>query len=132
MWMKSFTNMSCISTTMLETIISTCKTMPAYLQYGMDLFSIWSCHAPLTDLLGPDPSPIDHPWDILDCLVHDRTPSQLLYFSKWNTSWLNNDNAFHKGVGYSRRLLLSIHKRPTVGIYKGGSHTRYELPYKNL
>ena len=81
------------------------------------------------DLLGPDPSPIDHPWDVLGCWVHDLTASQLPYFSNWNTSWFNNDNAFRKGVGYSRRLLLSMRKRPTVGIHKGGSHIRYDLQY---
>ena len=39
---------------------------PPYLQYYKELFASWSCHTPLTGLLDPDPSLIDHPWDIRD------------------------------------------------------------------
>ena len=55
---------------------------------------VMSC--PLTGLPSPDPSPIDHSWDNLGWWKHDRIPSQLPHFPNWNTSWLNNDNAFHK------------------------------------
>ena len=52
---------------------------------------------PLTGLLGPDPSPIDHPLDNLGWWVHYRIPPQPQPFLNWNTSWLNNAIAFHKG-----------------------------------
>ena len=54
---------------------------------------------PLTGLLGPDPSLISHPWDILGQRVHEPIPSQLPHFPNLNTSWLKNGNAFHEGVG---------------------------------
>ena len=111
MWMKSFTHMSCKSIRLLEIIFSFSKTMSAYLQHGKELFASWSCHTPLTDVPGPDPSPIDHPCDILGQRVHDHIPFQLPHLLNLNTSWLNNCNVFHKGVGYNPRLLLSMHKR---------------------
>ena len=45
-WMKSFIHMSCKSIRLLETIFSFSKTIPAYLQYGKELFASWSCHTP--------------------------------------------------------------------------------------
>ena len=121
--MKSFTHMSCKSIRMLETIFSSSKTLPPYLQYGKELFASWSCHTPLTGLQGPDPSSIDHPWDILGRLIQDCIPSQLPHFLNSNTSWLNNGISFHKGVGYNTRLILSIHKKRIEYIHKGGGHT---------
>ena len=81
---------------LLETIFSSSKTMPAYLQYGKELFASWSCHTLLTGLLGPDPSLIGHPWDILCRRIHDRIPSQLSCFQNLNTSWLINGHVFHE------------------------------------
>ena len=46
-----------------------------------------------------DPSLIDDSWDNLGWWVHGRIPSQLIHIPNWSTSWLNNDNAFHKGCG---------------------------------
>ena len=132
MWMKSFTHMSCKSIRLLESIFSFSKTIPAYLQYGKELFASWSCHTPLTGILGPDPSPIGHPWDILVLRVHDRIHPQLPHFPNLKTSWLNNGNVFHKGVGYNPRLLLSMHKRLIECIYKGGGHTTDDIQYINL
>ena len=73
--------------------------MPAYLQYGMDLFASWSCHTHLTGLPGPDPSPIGHPLNIVGWRIHDRIPFQQPHFPNLNSNWLNIDNVFHKGVG---------------------------------
>ena len=39
MKMKSFTHMSYKSIRLLETILSSSKTIPAYLQYGKELFA---------------------------------------------------------------------------------------------
>ena len=96
---------SCIR--LLETIFSSSKTMPAYLQYGKELFANCLCHTPLTGLLGPDPSPslMGHPWDILDRWIHDRIHTQLPHFPHLNTSWLNDGNVFHEGLGYKPWLL---------------------------
>ena len=88
----------------------------------------WSCHTPLTGLLSPNPSRIDHPWDILGRRVHDCFPSQLPHFLNWNTSWLNNGNAFQKR-GNNPRLLFSMRKRPMECIHKGGGHIRCYLQY---
>ena len=132
--MKAFTHMSCKCIRLLETIFSSSKTMPAYLQYGKELFANCSCHTPLTGLLGPDPSPspMGHPWDILDRRIHDRIHSQLPYFPNLNTSWLNDGNVFHEVVGYKPWLLLSMRKSLIEYIHKGGGHTRYDLQYINL
>ena len=134
MGMNSITHMSCKSIRLLETIFSFSKTLPAYLQFGKELFAIWSCHTPLTGLPGPDPSPINHPLYILGRRVHDCIPSQLPHFLNSNTSWLNNGNAFHKGCGrgYNPRLLLSMGKRCIECIHKGEGHTRYDLKYIHL
>ena len=75
--------------------------MQAYLQNGKELFASWSYHTPLTGLPGPDPSSIRRPWDSRGPRVHDCIPSKLPYFPNLNTSWLNNGNVFHKGVGYN-------------------------------
>ena len=99
MWMKSFTYTSCKSIRLLETIVSFSRTMPAYLQYGKELFASWSCHTPLTGVSGPDPYPISQPWDILGWRVHNPIPSQLLYFPHLNTSLLTNGNVFNRGGG---------------------------------
>ena len=98
MKMKSFIHMSCKFIRLLETIFSSSKTMSAYLQYDKELFASWSCHTPLTGLLGPDPSPI-HPLDILSWQIHDGIPFQLPHFPNLNFNWLNIDNVFHEGVG---------------------------------
>ena len=45
--------------------------MPPYIQYGKELFASWSCHTHLTDLLDPEPSPINQLWDMPDLRVHD-------------------------------------------------------------
>ena len=128
MQMKSFTHMSCKFISLLETIVSFSKTVPVYLQYGKELFACWSCHTHLTGLPGPDQSP----WDILGRRIHDRIPSQLPYFPISNTSWLNNGNVFHPGVGYNPWLLLSMCKSLIECIHKGNGHTRYEILYINL
>ena len=130
MWVNSFTHMSCQSIRLLETIFSSSKTMSAYLQYGKELFAFpgHAIHTPLTGLLSPNPSRIDHPSDILGGRVHDCFPSHLPHFPNWNTSWLNNDNAFQKG-GNNPRLLFSMRKRPIECIHKGGGHTRCYLQY---
>ena len=130
--MKSFTHMSCKFIRLLETIFSSSKTMPAYLQYGKELFASWSCHTPLNGLLGPDPSPICHPLDILGWRIHDSIPFQLPHFPNLNSNWLNIDNVFHEGWGYNPRLLLSMRKSLIECIHKGGCHTRYDLQYINL
>ena len=106
--------------------------MPAYLQYGKELFASWSCHTPLTGLQGPDPSPIGHPLDILGWQIHDRIPFQLQHFPNLNTNWLTIANVFHEGVGYNPRLLLSMRKSLIECIHNGGGHTRYDLQYINL
>ena len=67
------------------------KTMPAYLQYGKELFFSWSCHTVLTGILGPDPSPIGHPCDILGRRVHGPAAT----FPEIE----HNVNVFHKWVG---------------------------------
>ena len=53
-------HMFCKSIRLLETNFSFSKTMPAYLLYGMELFTSRSCHTPLTGVLAPDPCPIGH------------------------------------------------------------------------
>ena len=131
-YMKAFTHMSCKCIKMLETIFTSSKTMPAYLQYGKELFANLSCHTPLADLLGPDQSPISHPWDILDRRIHASIHSQLPHFQNLNINWLNNGNVFHEGVGYNPWLLLSMRKSLIEYIHKGGGHPRYDLQYINL
>ena len=59
----------------LELIFSSSKTMPLYLQYGKELFASWPWHTPLTGLPDPNPSPINHPWNIRGCHVQDLYPS---------------------------------------------------------
>ena len=135
MWMKSIANMSCQSIRLLETIFSSSKTIPVYLQYGKDLFASLSCHTPLTGLPGINSSHFDHPWDILGRWVHDRIPSKLPHFPNWNTSWLDNGNAFHMGVQPPPpppRLLLSMRERPMECSHKGVGHPRYDLQYTHL
>ena len=123
--MMPFTHMSSKFIRMLETIFSSSKIMPAYLQGTV----WWSCHTPLTGLLGADPSMISHPRDILGRRIHDFIPSQLPHFLNPNTiaSWLINGNVFHKGVGYNPRLLSSMRKSLIECIHKGGGHTIYKL-----
>ena len=128
----SFTYMSCKPIRLLETIFPSSKSMPAYLQYGNALFASWSCHTPLTGLQGPDLSPTNHSCDTLGWWVHDRIPSQLPIIPNLNTNWLNNDNVFHKGVGFSQRLLLSMSKRLIESIHNDGVHRIYGLQYINL
>ena len=127
MRMKSFTHMSCKCIRLLEKKFSSSKTLLAYLQYGKELLACWSCHTPLTGLQGPDLSPIDHPWDIIGQRIHYCFPSQPLHFLNSNTIWLNNGNAFHKGVGYNPRLLSNMRKRRIECIHKGGGHTIYDF-----
>ena len=129
MWMKSFTNMSCKSIRLFETILSSSKTMQAYLQYGNELFASWPYHTPLAGLPGPNPSLIGHLWGILGWWVHDYIPYKLPCFPNLNTSLLNNGNVFHKGVG---TILLSMRKKLIQCIHKGCGHTRYDLQYINL
>ena len=130
--MKSLTHMSYKFLRLLETFFSSSKTMPAYLQYAKELFASWSFHTPLTGFLGPDPSPIGHPWDILGRRIHGHIPSQLPHFPNFNTSWLNNGKVFHEGWGINPKLLLSMRKSLIECIHKGGGHTRYVLQYTNL
>ena len=125
--MKSFTHMSCKFIRLLETIFSSSKTMPAYLQNGKELFTSWSCHTHLTGLPDFNSSPIGHPWDMLRGRIHYRIPSQLPHFLNLNTSWLNSGNVFHEGMGYNPRPLLSMCKSLIECIHKGGGHTRYEF-----
>ena len=132
MKMNSFTNMFCKFIRLLETIFSSSKTMPAYLRYGKELFASWSCHTPLTGLLGPVPSPIGHPWDFLGWWIHDCIPSKLQHFPNSNTRWLINGNVFHEGVGYNPRLLLSMRKSLIECIHERGGHTKYYLQYINV
>ena len=127
--MKSFTNMSCKFIRLLETIFSSSKTMPAYLQYGKELFASWSCHTPLTGLPGPDPSKIGHPLDILGWLIHDRITSQLTHFPNLTTSWLNNGNVFHEGWVQPQAPFKHAQK-PHRMYHKGGGHTNYDTIYK--
>ena len=85
----------------------------------------------------PDPSPIDHPWDIVGRRVYDRIPSKLPHFPNWNTSWLNKGNAFHK-----RRVGLVVQPHASFKpaqkphriecIHKGGVHTKHDLQYIHL
>ena len=60
---------------LLELIFSSSKTMPLYLQYGKELIASWPWHTPLIGLPDPNPSPINHPWDIRDRHVQDLYPS---------------------------------------------------------
>ena len=99
MWIKAFTRRPCKSIRLFEPIFSSSKTMPAYLQYGKELFASWSCHTPWLACWVPIHLQFDLSLDYLGWLVHDRIPSQLPHFPNWNTSWLNDDNAFHKGRG---------------------------------
>ena len=122
-YVDDFTHMSCKFIRLLETIFSSSRTIPAYLQYGKDLFSNLSCQTPLTGLPGPNPSPISHPLDILGRQIHGRIPSQLPYFPDLNTNRLNNGNVFHEGVGYNPWLLLGVRKSLMLCIHKGGVHT---------
>ena len=101
-------------------------------QYGKELFASWSCHTPLTGLQGPDPSQISHRCDILGRRIHDPIPSQLPNFPDLNTSWLNNDNVFHKGWGVQPQTSFKHAQRLIECIHKGGGHTRYDLQYINL
>ena len=110
--MKSFTHMSCKFIRLLETIFIFSKTIPAYLQYGKELFAGWSHHTHLTGLPRPDPSPIGRPWDILGRWLHDRIPSQLPHFLISNSSWLNNGNVFHKGLGAQPQTSLEQAQKP--------------------
>ena len=130
--MKPFTHMSCKFIRLLETIFSSSKTMPAYLQYGKELFASWSCHTPLTGLPGPDPSPISHPFDILGWRIHDRIPFQLQLFPNLNSNWLRIDNVFQEGVGVQSQAPLNMFKSLIECIHKGGGHTRYDFQYINL
>ena len=113
MCMKFFTHMSCKSIRLLETIFSSCKTMPAYLQFGKKLFASWSCHNPLTGLLGPDPSPIGHPWDILG------RGYMILSLPSCHM-------AMYSTGGRRIQLLLNMCKRLIECIHKGGGYTRYD------
>ena len=130
--MKSFTHMSCKFIRLLETIFSSSKTMPAYLQYGKELFASWSSHTPLIGLLGPDPSPIGHPLDILGWRIHDSIPFQLPHFPNLNSNWLKFTMYSTRGWGYNPKLLLSMRKSLIKCIHKGGSHIRYDLQCINL
>ena len=76
MWMKDFTHMSCQRIRTFETIFSSSKTMPAYLQYGKEHVCKLAMSNPLTSLPGPNPSQIDHPWDNLARWIHNRIPSK--------------------------------------------------------
>ena len=129
--MKSFTNMSCKFFRLLETIFSSSKTMPAYLQYGKELFASSSCHIILTGLPGPDPSQIGHPWDILGRWIHGRFISRLPHFQNLTTNWLNNGNVFHEG--WVQHQAPFKHEEKTHRMHhKGGGHTKYDLQYTNL
>ena len=123
---NSFTHMS-NKTRLLETIFSFSKTIPAYLQYGKELFAGWSCHTHLTGLPGPDQSLVSHPWDILGRPIHDSIPSQLPHFPNLNTSWLNNGNASLEGVGVRLKASLSMRKSLVECIHKGDGHTMYKI-----
>ena len=115
---------------MLETIFSSSKTMPAYLQYGKELFASWSCHTPLIGLPGSDPSPIGHQLDILGWRIHDSIPFQLPHFPNLNSNWLKlTMYSTTRGWGYNHKLLLRMRKSLIECIHKGGSHTRYDLQY---
>ena len=120
--MKSFGQMSCKFNRLFETSYSFSKTIPLYLQYGKELFAGWSCHTHLTGLWSDQP-----PLGYSRPAVHDCIPSQLPHFLNSNTSWLNNGNVFHEGVGYNHRLLLSMRKSLIECIHKGGGHTRYAI-----
>ena len=117
MWMKSFRIYRTVGNH-----YSSSKSMRPYLQYGKELFASWSCHTILTGLWDLDPSPIDHPWDILDQRVYDGIPSQLPQFPNLNRSWLSNDNAFHKGWGKPPGFFKAFAKAHRM-LYKGGGHT---------
>ena len=127
--MKSFTHMSCkrIKTFGNNFLCQQDKdSIPAIWQ-GTVCRLVMSY--PLTGLLGPNPSLIGHPWEILGRRIHDGIPSQLSHFLYLNTSWLNNGNAFQEGVGCNPRLLLSMSKSIIECIQKGGVHTRYDFQY---
>ena len=125
--MKSFTHMCCKFIRLFETMFSFRNTISAYLQYGKELFAGWSCHTHLTGLQGPNPSLIGHPWDILGRRAHDLIPPQLPYYPNSNTSWLNNGNVFHKGMGLNQMLLLSMRKSLIECIHKGGGHVIQDM-----
>ena len=125
--MKASKHMSCKFIRLLETIFSSSKTMPAYLQYGKELFANLSCHTPSTDPPGPNPFLLGHPLNILVRRVHAHIPSQLPHFPNMNSSWLNNGNVFHEGEGYNPWLLLSIRKSFIECIHEGFGNTRYDL-----
>ena len=116
--LQAFTHMSCKFIRLLETKFSSSKILPAYLQYGKELFASRSCHTPLTGLPGSGPSPIGYPWDIQGRRIHDCIPSQLPHFPNLNTSWLNNCNASHEGVGVQPQASLSMRKSLIEYIHK--------------
>ena len=125
--MKSFAHMSYKFFRLLETIFSSGKAMSAYLLYDKELFACWSCHTPLTGLLGPDLSPIGHPSAILGWRMHDRISSQLPHFQNLNTGWLINGIVIPRGVGYNPMLVLSMHKSLIECNHRGGGHTIYKF-----
>ena len=80
---------------------------------------------PLTGHPDSDLSPIDHLWDIRDRRVHDLYPIPAATLPEWYSSWLSNDNAFHRGIKmYTLASSNYAQFRITECINKGVSHTR--------
>ena len=126
MWMKDFTHMSCQRIRTFETIFSSSKTMPAYLQYGKEHVCKLAMSNPLTSLPGLRSTTPGIIWPGGYIIVFLPKAAK---FPDWNTI----DNAFHKGWGwYNQRLLLSMRKRLIECIHKGGGHARHELLHTTL
>ena len=133
MWMKAFMHMSCQSIRMFETIFSSSKTMPAYLQFCKELFASWPRHT-----LWPASQVSIHIWSTTPWIIWTggymivSLPSR--HISQIGTLASGTiGNAFYKGWGgYNPRLLFSMRQMLKEYIFKSGSHTRYELQYINL
>ena len=129
--MKSFSNMSCQSTRLLETILfqdtcniwqgTICKLVMSYPILAFKILILFHLTTPGIFETGM----------YMTCILF-----QLPHHPNWDASWLNNGNTFHReGGGYKciPRLLLSMRKRLIECINKGGGHERrYDLQYINL
>ena len=120
--MKSFTHMSCQS---IETVFSSSKTRPAYLQLRQGTACKLLISYPLDWPSRPRSISDWPPFYILDRRVHDGIFSKLPHFPNLNTSWLEKDYVFHKGWVTTP----SMRKRLIECIHKCCGNTRYDLPY---
>ena len=115
MWMKSLARMSCRSIKLLETLISSIKTMPDPIP------AIWQLTVCKPVMFTPDP--LIYPQSNTSVIFWASAyvtsiPSQLPHYPNLNAGWLNNGKALHREIH-----VLSMCNRLT----EGGGHTRYWL-----